>query len=141
MSLKFSFPKARHSDMTTGQSLVGALSNDPFLPGYYYYKNELTHQSTVIISDYLNHDVITIYLYSVVIIDFIIRFLLSEVHKLFFFPDGAPQQYKNHKHSTNLFCYKEDYGMNVERNFFDIISYFCCNFKFKQLTKYIHNVS
>lgn len=84
---------------------------------YYKIGNELNHHSMVIISDCLSHDAIAVHLFSGVIINFI-KSLSSEVHKIFFFSDGAPQQYKNYKHFINLSYYEEDYGINTEWSFF-----------------------
>lgn len=84
---------------------------------YYKVNNQLTHQSMVIISDCLNHDSIAVHVYSGIIFDFI-KSLSPTVSKVFFFSDGAPQQYKNYKHFSNLSHYREDFGVPVEWNFF-----------------------
>lgn len=84
---------------------------------YYKVDNQLTHQSMVIISDCLNHDSIAVHIYSEIIINFI-KSLSSTVAKIFFFSDGAPQQYKNYKHFSNLSHYRREFGVIVEWNFF-----------------------
>ncbi|CAH2100534.1 unnamed protein product [Euphydryas editha] len=87
---------------------------------YYKVDNQFTHQSMInqcIISDCLNHDSIAVHIYSEIIINFI-KSLSSTVAKLFFFSDGAPQQYKNYKHFSNLSHYRREFGVIVEWNFF-----------------------
>ncbi|CAD6240964.1 GSCOCG00012599001-RA-CDS [Cotesia congregata] len=81
---------------------------------YYKVENQLTHQSMVIISDCLNHDSIAVHIYSEIIINFI-KSLSSTVAKIFFLSDGAPQQYKNYKHFSNLSHYRREFGELTEK--------------------------
>lgn len=84
---------------------------------YYRIDSQLTHTSLVIISDCLNHDAIAVKVYSDIIIDEI-KTLLTNVAKIHYFTDGAPQQYKNYKHFSNVYHHEEDYGIKAEWNFF-----------------------
>lgn len=84
----------------------------------YYKSGETTsHCSLVIVSDCLHHDATSVYAYH----EIVIKYLKSRfgcVKKIFYFTDGAPQQYKNYKSVINLAYHFEDYGINAEWHFF-----------------------
>lgn len=84
---------------------------------YYKIDKQLTHKSLVIVSDCLSHDAIAVHLYSEITIDWI-NFLSSNAKKIYFFSDGALQQYKNYKNFVNLSKYEQAYKVKVEWNFF-----------------------
>lgn len=84
---------------------------------YYKSENVLAHKSFVIISDCLSHGSIAVHVYTHIIINFIIS-LSSTVSKIYYFSDGAPQQFKNYKNLVNLYYHKEDFGIEAEWHFF-----------------------
>ncbi|CAH0552550.1 unnamed protein product [Brassicogethes aeneus] len=47
-----------------------------------------------------------------------IKSLSNTAKKIFYFSDGAPQQFKNYKNFVNLYYHKEDFGINAEWHFF-----------------------
>ncbi|XP_066590497.1 uncharacterized protein [Prorops nasuta] len=84
----------------------------------YYKKNtELIHKSMVIISDCLVHDAIAVHEFTRITTNYIRR-LSSNVKKIIYFSDGAPQQFKNFKNFVNLYYHKNDFGLNAEWHYF-----------------------
>lgn len=88
-------------------------------PAVIYFKsdNKLKHKSLVIISDCLTHDSITVNVYCKIIIDYV-KTLSKKVSKVYYFSDGAPQQFKNYKHFQNLYFHRQDFGVEAEWHFF-----------------------
>lgn len=84
---------------------------------YYKKNNKLTHQSLVIISDGNNHDAIAVHLYLRIITNFIKK-EISNAAKIFYFSDGAPQQFKNFKNFVNIYFHKEDFRIDAEWHYF-----------------------
>lgn len=84
---------------------------------YFKKNNELTHRSLVIISDNNNHDSVAVYVYLKIVIDFI-KELVPNAAKVFYFSDGAPQQFKNYKNFVNIYYHKEDFDLETEWHFF-----------------------
>lgn len=84
---------------------------------YFKYNEELTHRSLVIISDGNNHDSIAVYVYMRIITDFV-KELLPMASKIFYFSDGAPQQFKNFKNFVNIYYHKEDFKIAAEWHYF-----------------------
>ncbi|XP_066585899.1 uncharacterized protein [Prorops nasuta] len=81
---------------------------------YYKQYNELVHKSMVIISDCLSHDAVAVYEFTRITISFIKK-LSNDAVKIFYFSDGAIQQFKNY---MNLYYHKEDFGLNAEWHYF-----------------------
>lgn len=42
----------------------------------------------------------------------------TPIKKIFYFSDGAPQQFKNFKNFTNLYYHEDDFSVPAEWNFF-----------------------
>ncbi|XP_066600762.1 uncharacterized protein [Prorops nasuta] len=85
-------------------------------PTVIYYKNsgELTHRSIVIISDCNNHDSIAVHVYLQIITDFL-KTIRTSISKIYYFSDGAPQQFKNF---ANIYFHKMDFGISAEWHYF-----------------------
>lgn len=84
---------------------------------YFKINNEITHKSLVVISECNIHDAIAVRVYLKIITDFI-KELNSNAAKIFYFSNGAPQQFKNFKNFVNIFYHKEDFGIDAEWHFF-----------------------
>ena len=65
----------------------------PFV-AYYIDSGELCHLSYVVISDYLQHDTVAVYLFQKWLIAYLRRKLSSNPQKGYYFSDGAAFQYK-----------------------------------------------
>ncbi|XP_066584842.1 LOW QUALITY PROTEIN: uncharacterized protein [Prorops nasuta] len=85
---------------------------------YFTKSNELFHNSLVTISDYLQHVATSVHLFSKVAVNYIINKMFKGMSKIFYFSDGAPQQFKNFKNFANLSCHEEDFGLKAEWHFF-----------------------
>lgn len=84
----------------------------------YYRENESTnHRSLVIISDCLLHDAVSVYTFQKLIIQFLTT-EFSTVNKIFYFSDGAPQQFKNYKNVLNLAHHIIDFNVSAEWHFY-----------------------
>lgn len=44
--------------------------------------------------------------------------MTEDAKKIYYFSDGAPQQFKNYKNFINLYYHKEDFKINAEWHFF-----------------------
>lgn len=87
---------------------------------YIYYKdlqNSLKGKGFVIISDNLNHDTVAVYTYQKLLIQYLTQHF-SNIDKIQYFSDGAPQQFKNYKNILNLYYHDEDFDLKAEWNFF-----------------------
>lgn len=84
---------------------------------YYKENNSVTHKSLVIISDCLTHDSIAVFVYSEIINAFI-KTISEKPAKLYYFSDGAPQQFKNYKNIMNVYFHEQDYGVPAEWHYF-----------------------
>ena len=84
-----------------------------------YYKSDTDpkHCSLVIISDCLTHDSTAVYTFHKILIEFL-KSKFEVVKKIFYFSDGAPQQYKNFKNVINLAFHKKDFDIDAEWNFY-----------------------
>lgn len=83
---------------------------------YYKSQGELCHKSLVVISDCLTHDSIAVYVYSKIVVEYI-KTLSDVVSKIHYISDGAPQQFKNFKHFSNVYYHEEDFGIPAEWHF------------------------
>lgn len=83
---------------------------------YYRSEGKLEHQSICIISDCMKHDNTAVYLFQTVLL----KYLKSKytVKKIFYYSDGAPQQYKNRNNFINLYYHFENFDAKAEWNFF-----------------------
>lgn len=84
---------------------------------YYRENNETKHLSFVIISDCLHHNAISVYTFKKLIITFL-KNEFTFVKKIYYFSDGAPQQFKNFKNEINLAHYEIDFKIAVEWHFY-----------------------
>lgn len=84
-----------------------------------YFKGDdsSNHCSIAVISDCLHHDAVSVYAYHNIVIKYL-KEKFDTVNKIYYFTDGAPQQYKNYKNVINLANHKNDYGVNAEWHFF-----------------------
>lgn len=84
-------------------------------PMVIYYKSDdiLHHKSLVVISDFLKHDAVAVYIYSRIGIEHI-KTIHPKASKIYYFSDGAPQQFKNYKHFSNVYYHEEDFGVQAE---------------------------
>lgn len=84
---------------------------------YYRESNELLHRSLVIISDCNTHDSNAVHVFLKIITCYI-KTLNPDVNKIYYFSDGAPQQFKNFKNFVNLYYHEEDFKIYAEWHFF-----------------------
>lgn len=85
---------------------------------YYLDKDgTLQHKSLVIISDCTHHDATAVYAFTKHIIK-LVKSLIPDCEKIFYFSDGAPSQYKNYKNFVNLYFHFDDFKIHVEWHFF-----------------------
>ena len=84
-----------------------------------YYKEGLKeiHKNFVAISDCLKHDTVAVHQFQRKFISRI-KDIVPDVEKLYYFTDGAPQQYKNKKNFINITHHSEDFGVHAEWHFF-----------------------
>ncbi|XP_044594868.1 uncharacterized protein LOC123272234 [Cotesia glomerata] len=84
---------------------------------YYKVNGELEHKSLVIISDCNNHDAVAVHVFIKLITDYV-KSLPERCNKIYYFSDGAPQQFKNFKNFVNLYYHEEDFDIPAEWHFF-----------------------
>lgn len=88
---------------------------------FIYYKDndsqETKGKGFVVISDNLNHDTAAVYTYQVLLIDYVKR-NFPEVKKIYYFSDGAPQQFKNYKNILNLCYHNREFGLKADWHYF-----------------------
>ncbi|XP_044577453.1 uncharacterized protein LOC123260425 [Cotesia glomerata] len=84
---------------------------------YYNENDTIKHLSFVGISDCLKHDTVLIYLFQEQLIAFLKK-KFAVINTIFYFSDGAPQQFKNNKAFTNLCYHYADFEINAEWHFF-----------------------
>lgn len=78
---------------------------------------ESKHLSFVAISDCRNHDTIAVHVFQQELIIFLNE-KFQEVLKIYYFSDGAPQQFKNKSAFANLCHHKRDFEIAAEWHFF-----------------------
>ena len=73
----------------------------------------------MIISDYLHHDTISVFLFQKCFIAFLKAFLRGEnqLKKIKYFSDGALSQYKNQKNFHNLCFHESNFGIPAKWHF------------------------
>lgn len=83
----------------------------------YYTENEIVqHFSFVGVSDCLKHDAVSVYMFQTALIEYLKnKFLILD--QIFYFSDGAPQQFKNKKAFINLAHHEIDFGVKAEWHF------------------------
>lgn len=84
---------------------------------YYNCNGTIMHKSLVIISDCLHHDSVAVYVFTRIVIDFI-KSEIGIPSRVYYFSDGAPQQFKNFKNFINLWFHKQDFSISAEWHFF-----------------------
>lgn len=84
---------------------------------YYKMNGVLEKKSLIIISDNLHHDSVVVWAFSGLINSFIKSFMPNPA-KIFYFSDGAPQQFKNFKNFINIYYHQLDFNVHAEWNFF-----------------------
>ena len=77
----------------------------------------MTKWSLVIISDCMSHDSIAVYVFLQEVTSFVSS-ISCDIDKFIFFSDGAPQQFKNLKHFSNIYNFEKDFGKKVQWHFF-----------------------
>ena len=87
---------------------------------YYKEGGELECCSFVGISDCLRHDTIVVYMFQEVLIKYW-KNKFTQVSKIYYFSDGAPQQFKNKKAFANL-CYRDDFDVYAEWFFLPLLT-------------------
>ncbi|KAK3914359.1 Latrophilin Cirl [Frankliniella fusca] len=88
----------------------------PFV-SYYKLNGELKHVSLAVISDHLKHDINAVYAFEKNHINFL-KSKIPNLRKVFYFSDGAAQQYKNKYNVLNLNLHEEDFGVPAEWHYF-----------------------
>lgn len=83
---------------------------------YYKINDELDHKSLVIISDCNNHDAVAVHVFIKLITDYV-KSLPERCNKIYYFSDGAPQQFKNFKNFVNLYYHEDDFDIPAEWHF------------------------
>ncbi|XP_074096076.1 uncharacterized protein LOC141525460 [Cotesia typhae] len=84
---------------------------------YYTVNNKLEHKSLVIISDSNKHDAVAVHVFIEIITDYV-KSLPERCNKIYYFSDGAPQQFKNFKNFVNLYYHEDDFDIPAEWHFF-----------------------
>ncbi|XP_074096802.1 uncharacterized protein LOC141525991 [Cotesia typhae] len=84
---------------------------------YYTVNNKLEHKSLVIISDSNKHDAVAVHVFIEIITDYV-KSLPDRCNKIYYFSDGAPQQFKNFKNFVNLYYHEDDFDIPAEWHFF-----------------------
>lgn len=84
---------------------------------YYCENGKSKHCSFVGVSDCLKHDYVSVYMFQEQLI-FFMKQKFGQVQKIYYFSDGAPQQFKNRNAFTNLCYHMEDFHITAESNFF-----------------------
>lgn len=74
-------------------------------------------KSMCIISDYLSHNAIAVYIFIRTVIQFL-KSTVQGIEHIHYFSDGSVAQYKNYKNFANLCCHLDDYGITADWNFF-----------------------
>lgn len=83
---------------------------------YYKQNGELKNKSLIIISEEKDHFFPQVYLFKRKLIEYM-RNKFGQINKIFFFSDGAAQQYKNRKNFFDL-CQMKKEGTETEWHFF-----------------------
>lgn len=88
-------------------------------PVVIYFKDgeEVSHRSLVIISDCNNHDAVAVHVFLKIVTNFV-KNISANAEKIYYFSDGAPQQFKNFKNFVNLYYHDDDFGISAEWHFF-----------------------
>ena len=77
------------------------------------------HDSFVVISEKLTHDVSSVDLFNSRVIEYLKKkFGDQNIKRIFYFSDGARSQYKNKFNFINLLKHQEDFGISAQWNFF-----------------------
>lgn len=77
---------------------------------------QLKHETLTIISDCLEHNTVAVYMFQRMLVHYLKRKFVPK--KIFYFSDGAPQQYKNIKNFSNLYHHKQDFEIQAEWHYF-----------------------
>lgn len=83
---------------------------------YYKSENGIANKNLTIISDCLDHITSSVYAFQRILVQYLKTHF--SVKKIYYFSDGAPQQYKNCKNFINLLHHKQDFGIDAEWHFF-----------------------
>ena len=86
-----------------------------------YFRNsiggDLENLCFSVISEYLVHDSATVHVFQKKVIEYL-KQTHNEIHKIFYFSDGAAGQYKNKKNFVNLLNHEHDFEIPAEWHFF-----------------------
>lgn len=87
-------------------------------PIVFYYKmnSKIEHKTLVIISDCKKHDAIAVYVFLEALNQYFSQYY-PHIRKCIYFSDGAPQQFKNVKHFSNIFHHEHDFQRPAQWNF------------------------
>lgn len=85
---------------------------------YIYYKDgdEVKGKGFVVISDSLNHDTVAVFTYQKLLIEYLKSNFT--VNKIYYFSDGAPQQFKNYKNVLNIYYHHSNFGIEADWHYF-----------------------
>ncbi|KYN07562.1 hypothetical protein ALC62_01467 [Cyphomyrmex costatus] len=84
---------------------------------YFKVNNELTHESLVIISDCNKHDSVAVHVFCRITTNFV-KSIFRRAAKIYYFSDGAPQQFENFKNFVNIYYHENDFEISAEWHFF-----------------------
>lgn len=73
--------------------------------------------SMCIISDCLQHNAVTVYVFIRTVLQYL-KANMATIRHIYYFSDGSAAQYKNFKNFANLCHHEKDYGISAEWNFF-----------------------
>lgn len=80
---------------------------------------KLKHQTFVVISDCLDHNFTAVFAFQSKLVEYLRREdKFQHINKLTIFSDGAPTQYKNKYNFYNACLFKQQFGLDVELNYF-----------------------
>ena len=87
---------------------------------YYKENNELKSVSYCIISDELDHNKHSVFVFNKLIInDLVTRLGSNKVQHIYYWSDGCGSQFKNKYTFSNLLFHEHDFGCTAEWNFFE----------------------
>lgn len=84
---------------------------------YYRENDQIHHCSYIGISDCLKHDSISVYMFQKELMT-LLKKKFTDIKKIYYFSDGAPQQFKNKKAFANLCNHFSDFDIEAEWHFF-----------------------
>lgn len=84
----------------------------------YYRENDmLLHHNFMVVSNCLKHDTVAVYMYQKELLKFL-KSKFDIIRQIYYFSDGAPQQFKNKKAFSNIVNHFTDFEVPAEWHFF-----------------------